>query len=686
MNNTIVRQDKYKIKGSPVGAQNPQPFFRQPDLAAAMGKNFPEEKKYSFGRETGFRLLPWTKQDRYNRRLLDMEFPSIVMENDFLKAEFIPALGGRLMYLFDKKQNRDILYRNPLFRPVNLAIRDAWFSGGIEWNIGRLGHTTLTCEPLFAGVFNIQELTVLRFWEFERQSRLFWRIEFVLPKDSDVLYSYVRIENPDNQDKPLYWWTNAAVPQTPGVRIFSNCENVIFLLPGKEKTMDFGVLSGSRGESVLPGKDASYPVNFGYSNEYFFQNDGEKELFWEAAVYEDGYAYGEASTSPLKYRKMFCWGQGRGGRRWQEFLSEPGQEYLEVQAGLAPTQLHTSDIAAGSVVDWVQAFCAFQTGELSSKAVQSSEAVLSNEVALSSKVLLSHQKDYSAARAHTAACLSKHIGQEAMLAMLEQGRERKDINAKIISMGGGWGALERQLAAKSGREGPPGLIFADESIGAAQEPWVQLLKTGCLPARSVQSGPGSFVVDEAWEKLLRESPVRSDDWLSPYHLGVIYFERGDGGWAVSCWEESVKRQENAWAYRNLALAAAKSGDVPGALDYYRRSMKLPGGEDQSFAEEYIPLLLYAGKETEAQSELDAYIKRAGSLEALSVPLMDAAARLALKNNDDSLLDKIFSIEQAHIREGNNSMVEIWAQREAGRTASSDSETLPPKEIDFRMYF
>ncbi|MDR0472294.1 MAG: DUF5107 domain-containing protein [Treponema sp.] len=40
--------------------------------------------------------MPYTMQDRYSRKLVDMEFSSIVMENDHIKAEFIPALGGRL--------------------------------------------------------------------------------------------------------------------------------------------------------------------------------------------------------------------------------------------------------------------------------------------------------------------------------------------------------------------------------------------------------------------------------------------------------------------------------------------------------------------------------------------------------------------------------------------------------------
>jgi len=675
----IVRQDKLILKGSPLAAgtgcfnaENPQPFFKQPDLEVAFGPCFPEDKKNNFGRETGFRVLPYTMQDRYGRELVDIEIPSVVMENDFLKAEFVPALGGRLMSLFDKKQNRDILYRNPLFRPANLAMRDAWFSGGIEWNIGRLGHAAHTCSPIFAGSF--EEGSVLRFWEFERQTRLFWRIEFSLPEDSPALLIYTRIENTDSKTKPLYWWTNAAIPQTPFVRVFSASDEVIYIVPGtgKTKTMDYGCLPDL---PVLPGKDASYPALSNYSNEYFFQNDRARgSLSWEAAVYEDGYAFGEISTSPLLYRKMFCWGSGRGGRRWQDFLSMPGQEYLEVQAGLAPTQLHTAYISGRKIIDWAQVITAFQVDPD-----------------------LAHQKNYRAAAAYCADRLTRRINTTVLHNILEQGSKRSYTEADILSMGSGWGALENRLRNTS----VPGLSFPDESIGEAEAQWAELLRTGSLPPRQIEEGPGSFVTDEAWERLLEESLVHDKDWLNPYHLGVISYEKGNTAKARAYWEDSVKRNENPWAYRNLARAAIEAGDTENALDYYRKAIKLPGSQDQSFAEEFIPLLLAAGKENEAEAELDSYMLRCGSLEALSVPLMEAAARIALNRGNDALLDRIFSIEQAHIREGNTTFVDIWIERvirefiengvsraEAERqihAALVDGSFVPPKEIDFRMY-
>ncbi|MEI6297439.1 MAG: hypothetical protein WCO84_07430, partial [bacterium] len=38
--------------------------------------------------------------------------------------------------VFAKPENRDLLLSNPVYQPGNLALRNAWTSGGIEWNIG----------------------------------------------------------------------------------------------------------------------------------------------------------------------------------------------------------------------------------------------------------------------------------------------------------------------------------------------------------------------------------------------------------------------------------------------------------------------------------------------------------------------------------------------------------------------
>ena len=74
-------------------------------------------------------ILPYTIQDNFDRVRKPRAFRAAVLENEYLKATFLPELGARLWSLYDKEHGQELLYVNPVFQPANLAIRNAWFSG-----------------------------------------------------------------------------------------------------------------------------------------------------------------------------------------------------------------------------------------------------------------------------------------------------------------------------------------------------------------------------------------------------------------------------------------------------------------------------------------------------------------------------------------------------------------------------
>jgi hypothetical protein len=158
-----------------IGHENPLPHFREAQINRQVDANgLPEERSQYLGWQTGFRVLPYRMQDQYPHQRQPLEFQSIVLENDILKALFLPQMGGRLISLFHKGRQKELLHRNPVFQPANLAIRNAWFSGGIEWNIGQYGHSFTTCSPVFAGrISGVWGEPGLRLYEFERCKRLF---------------------------------------------------------------------------------------------------------------------------------------------------------------------------------------------------------------------------------------------------------------------------------------------------------------------------------------------------------------------------------------------------------------------------------------------------------------------------------------------------------------------------------
>lgn len=172
------------IEGAVLEGENPLPMFRNKNhhREVIVNESFTEEHKKLIGYETGDRYLPYRMKDRYSRDRKDIEIKTIILENEVLKAVFLPDYGGRLYSLLDKKTNKDILYKNPVLQPANLAIVNAWFSGGIEWNIGHVGHTFTTCSPVHAAkLLDDNGNEFLRIFEYERCKNIFWQIDFHLP-------------------------------------------------------------------------------------------------------------------------------------------------------------------------------------------------------------------------------------------------------------------------------------------------------------------------------------------------------------------------------------------------------------------------------------------------------------------------------------------------------------------------
>ena len=70
--------------------------------------------------------FPYKTQDCYSRELTGEDYDAIVLENEHLRAVFVPGLGGKLWSLYDKDADRELLFANHVFRPAYLALRNAW--------------------------------------------------------------------------------------------------------------------------------------------------------------------------------------------------------------------------------------------------------------------------------------------------------------------------------------------------------------------------------------------------------------------------------------------------------------------------------------------------------------------------------------------------------------------------------
>ncbi len=676
---TDLRCADYVIPAAELGAENPLPMFRQPkqNMTVAIDPSVAEADRKYLGWQTSYRVLPYRLQDGYNREKKPRAFKACVLENEILRATVLPEVGGRLASLYHKQKKRELLECNPVFQPANLALRNAWFSGGIEWNTCQLGHYYLTCSPLFAAkIRGTQGEPALRIYEWDRVKCFAWQIDFHLPPGSPFLFTRSRIVNPNDAEIAMYWWTNMAVPELPGTRVLCPADTALH--------SSNAIQIEQIGLPVHNGIDMTYGAQLPSAREYFFQiPDGQRH--WEAALNSDGSGLVHTSTERLKGRKVFYWGMHAGGRRWQEYLSAPGRAYLEIQAGLARTQLESIPMPAKTEWAWTEAF-----GLLEADA---------------KKV---HAKEWNAAWRATEAALEAVLPQKSVDAF-DAAAATSTVLApeEIFARGSGWGALERRrLAAQKKTDRlPPELPFGE--AGDAQKPWLALLENGALPERSPGEGPGEYMVQPEWEEMLAKSAetARGNHWLAQLHLGVMRMERGDADGARKAWTQSAQLKPNAWAMRNLSVWKSRQADsetvarpgVPEAAN--ANACELlgqawdAGPKSAALAIEYATMLLQLNRTAELQAfcqELAPEIRANERIEILST-------FAALKAGDLESIEKLFEREFATIREGEVTLTDIWFEYHARKIAVAENITLdeslrkrvkrefpPPQRIDFRV--
>ncbi|WP_238166058.1 DUF5107 domain-containing protein [Kribbella caucasensis] len=286
---TLSAQDLV-LPAASLGEENPLPPLRsQQELHRVENlDSLPDDLRENIQYGGLQSMLPCLDQDGYDRHLVEQTLPSLVLENDHLRATVLPGLGGRLYSLIHKASGQELLYRNPVLQPANLALRNAWFAGGVEWNLGSTGHWTGTYAPLHAARVDGPDGTpILRLWEWERTRNLVLQLDLWLPADSELLYVGARIQNPSSDVVPAYWWSNIAVEQSPETRV---------LVPA-DQAWRFGY--GDRLDLVdvpeYDGIDLTYPMRHRRAVDFFFELE-PVEHPWIAALDAEGNGLVQAST------------------------------------------------------------------------------------------------------------------------------------------------------------------------------------------------------------------------------------------------------------------------------------------------------------------------------------------------------------------------------------------------------
>ena len=496
-----------------------------------------------------------------------------------------------------------------------------------------------------AEVLGPDGVPTLRLWEYERLRRVVFQVDASLPPSSRALLVCVRIRNPNPEAVPMYWWSNAAVPERDDVRVIA---------PARSAYTTDGPTLRKVPFPLHEAVDQSRPTGIARAADFFYDVKAEATP-WIAAVDATGHGLGQVSTDRLRGRKMFCWGAGSGGRRWQRWLSPEGGSYLEIQAGLATTQLEHLRMPAGATWSWVEAY---------------------GDVAADPEVV--GGDDWEVVTAHVGGRLEHLAPTGALRAASERAAATADVApTRMLCMGSGWGTLEREVREATGQDwlDESGTPFLPETLGPEQEPWLQLLHDGeaagaALSVADPATPPSSYVSGSSWERLLSSCP---QSWARDYHLGVLAHADGDLDTADQRYSASTASRPTAWALRGAARVARERGNARRAAELLEEATAA-APEHPSIRVEAVTAALDAGDSRAALRLVDATPPAVGVLGRLR--MLEAQAALASGDRPRAARLLTEGVVVPDLREGETALSDLW-------THVFPDDPLP-EQYDFRM--
>ncbi|OGV32621.1 MAG: hypothetical protein A2020_07480 [Lentisphaerae bacterium GWF2_45_14] len=273
-------------------------------------------------------IYPYTTQEIITGEKEVKKYRGVFLENDYLKLTFLPEIGGRLYSAYDKVNDSEIFYSNPVIKPGLFALRGAWPAVGVEFNFPN-SHTTTTLEEVSCRTREYDDGSAsVTMGDIEWTCRMGWSVEVKLHPAKAVIEMESKLYNPTELPQRFYYWINAACP------VYSDTQ---FIYPRSTKRL-----------YTHPPMDASrlgyvnYPIHEGSDISCFknikqhfpvFAEKMEEDFY---GIYHHEHARGlvhVANRSLVRGRKLWMFGNARDGKIFIDLLSDEGADYCELQTG-----------------------------------------------------------------------------------------------------------------------------------------------------------------------------------------------------------------------------------------------------------------------------------------------------------------------------------------------------------------
>ena len=264
----------------------------------------------------------------------DKEYTLVTLENQYVRIEILPEIGGRIYSAFDKTTGYDFFYKQHVIKPALIGVLGSWISGGVEfnWPFHHRASGFMPCD------FKVEELAdgsaVCHLSEHDPIDRMKGMVSIILRPDETSFETRMRLYNRTAAEKSFLWWENAAVPVNEDYQIF---------FPQDVSYVNFHYLK-SRTTYPIAGNGVFNGIPMDYDRDISWHKNTRQATSYFACASDfdffGGYDHGkncgvvhigDHHISPGK--KMFTWAYCQLSKSWENALTDTDGEYAELMAG-----------------------------------------------------------------------------------------------------------------------------------------------------------------------------------------------------------------------------------------------------------------------------------------------------------------------------------------------------------------
>ena len=265
---------------------------------------------------------------------VDKEYKLVVLENEHVRIEILPEIGGRVYSAYDKKTGYNFFYKQHVIKPALIGVLGSWISGGVEfnWPFHHRASGFMPCD------FKIEEKddgsAICWLSEHDPIDRMKGMVGIVLRPNETFFETRMRLYNQTAERHSFLWWENAAVPVNEKYQIFfpQDVTYVNFHYLKSRTTYPIAANGVFNGIPIDTPRDISWHKNTKEATSYF-ASASDYDFF---GGYDHGKEcgvvhIGNHHVSPGK--KMFTWAYNQLATSWENALTDTDGQYAELMAG-----------------------------------------------------------------------------------------------------------------------------------------------------------------------------------------------------------------------------------------------------------------------------------------------------------------------------------------------------------------